>query len=73
MTKLSHADKLILKRNLMRMPKSDWEFICKCILLPNKESLTITKGGVFFCLMNISDKSVMEIQKFVSDKRIKPT
>lgn len=60
---------LELKKQILALTKDDWKSICTCILIPNNESITISKGGVFFCLMNISDNSILKIKEYINHKK----
>lgn len=58
----------VLKKDILNLNKTDWKCICQCILIPLSEKITITKRGVFFCLMTISDDAVQRIKEYISHK-----
>lgn len=58
-----------MKKEILKLNKTDWESICKSILLPSNEKITITKRGVFFCLLNISEESINKINSYIRHKK----
>ena len=66
---ISYEEKIELKSKILQLSKDDWKSICTCILIPNNEKITINKGGGFLCLMNISDKSIIKIKKYIKHKK----
>ena len=69
MSRFSYTEKIELKKEIMELSKEDWKSICTGILIPHNENITISKGGVFFCLMNISDSSVIKIKEYINHKK----
>jgi len=58
-----------LKSQIMSLTTTDWECICKSILIPSDEKkITITKRGVFFCLMNLSDEAIEKLKEYIGHK-----
>jgi len=64
--KFSYEQKLKIRNEILKLTKNDWESLCVSILLPNKESITISKTGVYFSLNNISDKSLNAILHYIN-------
>jgi len=67
-TFFTYEEKLKLKEEILKLTPNDWTSICTGILIPNNERLTIKQGGVFFCLINTSNKSVNAIKRFIEHK-----
>ncbi len=65
-----HQELLQLRADLLALSPDDWLSICKCILIPNDENITINKSGVHFCLMSISEQSISDMKKFLVHKQI---
>lgn len=59
-----------LKQKILSLSNEDWKHICRLILIPNNENLTINRSGVCFCMMKLSDKSIESIQKYIENKNI---
>lgn len=69
-SKFGYEYRLKLKKLIEEeLDESDWKCICKSILIPNEENITINKGGVCFCLNNISDDSVIKIKDYIEHKQ----
>ncbi len=64
----SFEARTILKERLLALTKDDWVSICTGILIPNHENITINKSGVFFCMLNLSDESVLKIKNYIDHK-----
>ena len=68
---MKQLDTYILEKirdDLMKLEKDDWKGICTGILIANGEEITITKSGVTFCLMSLSQRTLEQIQQFISHK-----
>lgn len=61
----TYQDRLHLKQNILNLSKSDWKSICTCILIPNEEKITINTAGVYFCLMSLSDDTIIKINQYI--------
>ena len=56
---------LKLQEVIMSLSPADWESICKHILIPNNENITVNKSGVLFNLMTLSRKSIQQIEQHI--------
>lgn len=61
----SYQELIKLQETIMNLSTTDWESICKHILIPNDENITINKNGVLFNLVTLSPKSIHQIHKHI--------
>ena len=61
----SYQDRLQLKTIIESLSKTDWESICRHILIPNEENITVNQNGVLFDLNTLSDDSISQINKHI--------
>jgi hypothetical protein len=66
----TYQDKLVLKENIEKLTENEWIQIYY-ILKNNNESITINTNGVFFDLINISNKSLTKIKEMINNKNRK--
>ena len=67
MTFFTYEDKLKLKEEILKLNKNDWWNIYNNILEKNKEPITINKSGLLFDLINISNKSLVQINEYINN------
>jgi len=63
----THQDKELLKKNIEKLNNLQSIYIYN-ILKKNKEKFTINVNGLFFDLLDISNKSLEEIVLFLNKK-----
>ena len=65
---LTYEQKLKLRQEILSLSPDDWKSICSIILIPNNENLTVNENGVYFCLNNISNKSIQSIINYIQHR-----
>ena len=60
-------DKLTLKEQIVKLSPDDWWNIYRDILVKNEEPFTVNEAGLFFDLINISNKSLMKIKEYIKN------
>ena len=58
-------DKEKIKEEIMKLALNDWWYIYNDILKKNDEIVTINNSGLFFDLINISNKSLTMIKEYI--------
>lgn len=66
---LTYEQKLKLRQEILSLTSDDWKSICSIILIPNNENLTVNENGVYFCLNNISNKSIQSIITYIQHRK----
>jgi hypothetical protein len=61
----TYNEKIKLKTQILKLSKDDWKAMCKYILIPNNEKITINQQCVCFCLLKLSEKSIKQIQEYI--------
>lgn len=65
-TKYDYNERIKLKKDILNLSHTEWKDICSCILIPNNENITINRNCTVFDLMSVSDKSIIQIKKYIN-------